>query len=94
MRILQISGVVILLIFTLRLFGIFSSYITLDIQWMSLLFIGLFVSCLGFYLEAKSIVPQSSFQARNRKLQMNSMRNALLLTSIILIFILSTLIKF
>lgn len=85
--ILQIVGLVLLCVFGLRMFGIFSAFITTDKLWLTFLFAGLLVCMSGFWLEEYQSVPVNAFQEGNRRRKMGACRNAICLCAVVLLFI-------
>lgn len=67
--ILQCAGILVLVIFVMRMFGLLEKYITTDKQWFALLFIGQLLSVGGFLLEAIIRQPITQHQVRSRKNQ-------------------------
>ena len=87
---LQICGILLLLVFGVRMFGVFSTFITTDRVWLTFLFGGLLVCMGGFWLEEYQYVPVNAFQVDNRRKKMAACRNAICLCAVVLLFIVAS----
>lgn len=70
---LQIIGSAILILFIIRMFGGFETYITTDKQFLLMLFGGIFTSCFGFLLYEYNTTPELEYLKNIRKMQIKYM---------------------
>ena len=88
---MQTAGTLLVLMFVLRMFGIFENFIKTDIQWFLYLFVGMLIFLTGFLYEIKSEETLSSFSQKRKKEKLNNCSNAIYLVLIVIVFLISQL---
>lgn len=63
------TGILLLIIFGMRIFGMFENIITTDKAFLYLLISGILLTMTGFHLEARTIETKSRLQERNKQSQ-------------------------
>ena len=87
---LQIVGILMLIVFGARMFGFLETFIVHDVPWLCLLFGGILVCMLGFWIEEYQTIPLSRIQKERRVSKMAACRNAVCLCMVVLIMLLSS----
>lgn len=83
-------GLILLLMFGVRMFGLLSAFITTDAVLLALLFGGITMCMSGFWIESYQIKPVNEYEKSQRKKQMDSCRNAICLSMVVLLFIVAS----
>ncbi len=93
-KILMSTGLLVLIMFILRIFGAGDSFITTDKQWCGMFIIGLLLSITGVFIDLVNSKPMTQEQARRRKVSIQSCKYALFLMIILSCFLMGSLLIF
>jgi hypothetical protein len=83
----SITGIILMLCTTARMFGFLHTIITNDKRWLLTMFSGILVCCIGLLLDSYAIEPVNYYETYRKKQLVTNMCWATICSVIMLVFI-------